>query len=57
LYFKKNQKKDFLLEFNNCGCEITSHIYVIKSVKALVTGTAVEISNRKTNRSKHSNFK
>jgi ABC-type dipeptide/oligopeptide/nickel transport system ATPase component len=36
-----------LLEFNNCGREITSHMYVTKSVKAFVTGTAVEKSNRK----------
>jgi hypothetical protein len=46
-YFKKTKRK-FLLEFNNCGREITSHIYVINNVKAFVTGTAVEKSNRKT---------
>jgi hypothetical protein len=40
-------KINSVLEFNNCGREITSHMYVIKSVKALVTGTAVEKSNQK----------
>lgn len=47
--FQKQETKQDSLEFSNCGCATTSHKYVIKSVKAFVTGTVVEKSNKNNN--------